>query len=246
MALTRTGHHDQAIALLTERLEADPDDVKARRLLVRVYASAGNLPAAKAQVDELKKRSAPDDPTPDLELGHAYELAHQFDEALAAYDEAARVAPASPAGPREAGLRAARWGEAEVAVERLDEAVRRGARDAETWHALALARMHTHDLEGAQQAYESALAADPDAVDALVGLATLALVREDYAGALAAYDRLRVRRPKLAVAELGRAYALAKLGRMGEARQAIDRAEALGAPADNVRKLRELAGGRHE
>jgi tetratricopeptide (TPR) repeat protein len=105
---------------------------------------------------------------------------------------------------------------------------------------LALARMHTRDLDGAESAYKSALAADPNAVDAWVGLATLSLVREDYAAALAAYDQLRARRPKLAVAELGRAYALAKMGRRTEAKEAIDHAEALGGPPENVRKLREL------
>ena len=44
---------------------------------------------------------------PEIELGHAYELAHKFDEALAEYDEAASVAPNSPAGPLEGGMRTA-------------------------------------------------------------------------------------------------------------------------------------------
>jgi tetratricopeptide (TPR) repeat protein len=240
MALTRTGHPDQAIALLEARLVEDPGDTRARRLLVRVHASVGDLRAAKAQVKELEARSAAGDPMPYLELGHALELTHRFDEALEAYDEAARVAPLDPAGPREAGLRAARWGEAAVARERLDEAVRRGARDAETYHALGLARLHTGDLTGAEQAYRAALAVDPDAVDDMVGLATVALVRNDFLAALAAYDALRARRPELATAELGRAFALAKLGRRDEAKRAVDRAEALGGPAKNIAKLREL------
>lgn len=240
MTLTRTGHPEQAIALLEERLKARPDDARARRVLVRVYASTGNLTAAKKEVDELRTRGAADDPTAYLELGHAYELAHDYDEALAAYDEAARVAPSSPAGPREGGLRAARWGEAEVAIERLEEAVRRGAHDAETLHALALCRLHVRDLDGAATAYSEALAVDPGSVENYVGLASVALVREDYAGALRAYDALRAKRPELAAAELGRAYALAKLGRREEATRAIDRAEALGAPSKNVGRLREL------
>lgn len=240
MALTRTGHADAAVALLEQALAENPDDVPARRLLVRALAARGDLPAARAAVAELKRRSRPDDPTPDLELGHALELTHHFDEALEAYDEAARVAPSSPAGPREAGLRAARWGEAAVAVERLDEAVRRGANDAETLHALGLARLHTRDLDGAERAYRAALAVTPDAVESWVGIATVALVREDYAAALAAYDALRARRPDSAVAELGRAYALAKLGRRDDASRAIDRAESLGGPPANIARLRTL------
>lgn len=240
MALTRTGQHDKAIALLQQRVAEQPGDLAARRLLVRVYASAGDLPRAKTEFEQLKAKSAPDDPTPYLELGHALELTHRYDEALDAYDEAARVAPRSPAGPREGGLRAAKWGEKDVAKERLEEAVRRGARDAETYHALALARVHAGELAGAEEGYRAALSVDPQAVENLVGLATIALLRGDHRAALAAYTALREKRPQLAAAELGCAYALAKLGRREEARRAIDRGEALGGPPKNVAKLREL------
>jgi tetratricopeptide (TPR) repeat protein len=240
MALTRTGHNEEAIALLEERLTHSPDDLPARRMLVRLYGFAGDVNRARAQVDELKKRLPPGDPTADLELGHALELAHRFDEALEAYDQAARVAPNSPVGPREGGLRAARWGEGDVAVERLDEAVRRGARDFETYHALALARFATGDLEGSEDAYRKAIALQPDAPELYLGIASVALKREDHAAALDAYTKLRALRPNLAVAELGRAYSLARLGRGADAKAAIDRAEQLGAPASNIAKLREL------
>lgn len=243
MAMARTGKHDAAIALLQERLAVAPDDRQARKLVIRLYGLAGNVRAARTEFEELRKRSPADDPSPHLELGHALELAHRFDEALDAYDEAARAAPTSPAGPREGGLRAARWGEAEAASERLEEAVRRGANDAETYHALGLSRLHARDLDGAERAYRAALATNPEAVENLVGLASVALVREDYAAALLAYDSLRSKRPRLAAAELGRAYALARLGRSAEARTAIDRAEQLGGPPKNVAKLRELVGG---
>ncbi len=235
--LVRMHEEGKAIATLRAHLAKNPDDVPARRLLVRVLAFSGDLEGAKAEVAELEKR-LPNDPIPWIELGHAFELTHRYDEALAAYDTATSVAPASPAGPREGGMRCARWGEPEEAAPRLEEAVRRGAKDAEIFHALGLVRVHLKDLDGAKDAYDRGLAADPKSTENLLGLATVAVVREDAAGALAAYDRLLARKPEYASAELGRAWALARLGRREDAARAIARAEQLGAPRENVARAR--------
>lgn len=235
--LVRLDREPEAVVTLRDHLAAHPGDVPARRLYVRVLASSGDLEGARREVAELAAR-LPKDPTPWIELGHALELARRFDEALAAYDAAASAAPASPAGPRAGGMRAARWGEAEDAVTRLEEAIRRGARDAETFHVLGLARLNLRDLDGAEAAYRQGLAVDPKSAENLLGLATVAVVRDDAAAALAAYDALAARSPPRAAVQLGRAWALAKLGRRAEAERALDRAAKLGAPASNVDKQR--------
>jgi tetratricopeptide (TPR) repeat protein len=237
-SLARQGKDDQAVALLKERVAAHPDDVPARRLLVRLLGFTGDMPGARAQAEQLERVLGAGDPTPYVELGHALELAHRYDEALAAYDQAASVAPASPVGPREGGMRCARWGEVEQAAPRLEEAVRRGAGDAATWHALGLVRLHLHDLPGAAEAYRASAAADPRGTEAWIGLATVAITQDDAAGALAAYDQVLARRPHFAPAELGRAWALARMGRRDEAAHALDHAEELGAPAANVARQR--------
>lgn len=237
-SLLRQDRGAEAIAILRERLRSDPRDIPARRLLVRALASEGEMVEARAEVEHLAERLPEDDPTPFIELGHALELSHRYDEALDAYDRASAVAPSSPEGPREGGLRCARWGEAEPAAARLEEAVRRGARDVETLHALGLVRLVLGDFDGAEQAYRQAAAADPRAADGWLGLATVAVARGDAAAALDAYDQLLVRRPQFAPAELGRAWALAKLGRRDEAKRALDRAEELGAPPANVARQR--------
>lgn len=235
--LVRLHREAEARKTLEQHLAAHPEDVAARRMLVRVLAWSGDLEGAKAQVKELEAR-LPGDPVPWVELGHAFELTHRFEEALAAYDTAASVAPASPAGPREAGMRTARWGEVEEAAPRLEEAVKRGARDAEVFHTLGLVRLHLRDVEGAERAYREGLAADPKSTENLLGLATVAVMRDDAKGALAAYDGILARKPDFGPAELGRAWALAKLGRREDARRALDHAEALGAPRANVEKQR--------
>jgi tetratricopeptide (TPR) repeat protein len=238
MTLARQGREPEAIAALREDLAKRPGDVGARRLLVRLLADTGDMNGAKTEVAVLEAQLGEHDPVPYIELGHAYELQHRFEDALAAYDQAASVAPASPAGPREGGMRCARWGEVEEARPRLEEAVRRGARDAATWHALGLVRVQLHDLDGAEQAYRAGVAADPDAAENWLGVATVGMLQGDAAKALQAYDAILARRPRAASAELGRAWALMKLGRKEEARRALDRAEELGAPPANVAKQR--------
>ncbi|MGH7439648.1 MAG: tetratricopeptide repeat protein, partial [Polyangiaceae bacterium] len=157
---------------------------------------------------------------------------------LEAYDDAAASAPASPAGPREGGLRCARWGELAEAVPRLEEAVRRGARDVETFHALGLVRLHLGDYDGAYEAYREAILADRSKVEGWIGIASVAVARGDAAGALQAYDAILVLHPRFAAGHLGRAWALARLGRASEARKALDLAEQLGAPQANVQRQR--------
>lgn len=241
-SLARQGRDEEAAALLEKRVAEHPDDVPARRLLVRILGFTGNLPRARAQAEELARILGPGDPTPYIELGHALELAHRYDEALAAYDEAAEAAPASPAGPREGGMRCARWGEVEDARPRLEEAIRRGATDAETWHVLGLVRLHLGDFAGAEEAYRAGTQADPKAAESWLGLATAAVAQGDAGKALAAYDQVLARRPHFAPAELGRAWALAKLGRKDEAARALDHAQELGAPPENIAKQRAALG----
>jgi cytochrome c-type biogenesis protein CcmH/NrfG len=237
--LVRMRREGEAKKTLEDHLAKHPDDVAARRMLVRVLAWSGDLDGARREVAELERR-LPNDPVPWIELGHAFELVHRFDEALAAYDTAASVAPRSPAGSREGGMRCARWGEPEEALPRLEEAVRRGAHDAEILHALGLVRLNLKDLDGAREAYEEGLRADPNSTENILGLATVAVVSDDPRAALAAYDRIVAKKPSFAPAELGRAWALARMGRKEEARRALDRAESLGASRENVQKQRAL------
>ncbi len=239
-ALVRQGHDDEAVTTLRQRLTAHPDDVPARRLLIRVLGATGDIVAARAQVDELTKWVPAGDPAPYLELGHALELTHSYDEALEAYDQAATVAPGSPDGPREGGMRSARWGELEAAQPRLEEALRRGARDAETWHTLGLVRLHLNDYDGAALAYRSGAAADPKDAECWLGLATVGVVRGDARLALDAYDQVVARAPRFASAQLGRAWALAQLGRRDEAKHALDLAQELGAPPGPLARQRAV------
>ena len=217
-----------AIRLLRDELARHPEDVKSRRLLIRVLALTGDLGAARREVDALSQQLGSADPLPYIELGHAYELVHEYEKALEMYDYAGEMAPADVRGPREGGMRAAHWGEVEWARPRLEEAMRRGANDAAAWHALGLLRIHAGELDGAERAYRSGLAVDAKAAECHLGLATVAALRGNATSALAEYDAILAERPRFAPAHLGRAWALGRLGRKAEARDALVVAEKLG------------------
>lgn len=238
------GRVDEASALLRAYLVEHPSAVAERRLLIRVEAFRGQLGAAQAEADLLARTLGPHSPIPLVELGHALEVAHRYDEALAAYDRAAEVAPRDKLGPLTGGLRAARWGELDWAEPRLREAVRRDPKDPTAWHALGLVLLQLGNATGAEQAYRSGLLADPDALENRVGLATLAIARGDLSGALVQYDAIVASRPKFADAHLGRSYALIGLGRFADARRALDEAARLGADPKVVAAQRRALGAR--
>ena len=123
--LAEHGRVEDAIRVLEEHLARQPASHDERKLLIRLHGSAGRLDAATNQTERLVELLPPGSPIPWVELGHAYELAHRYDDALAAYDEAARIAPNHALGPKRGGLRAARWGELRWAEPRLREAARR-------------------------------------------------------------------------------------------------------------------------
>jgi tetratricopeptide (TPR) repeat protein len=238
ISLAHLHREAEGVALLRADLAKHPDDADSRRVLVRLLGLTGDLTAAKREAEDLQKRLPEGDPSGWLELGHAYELSHEFEEALASYDAASSAAPGSPAGPLEGGTRCARWGELDEARPRLEEAVRRGANDAETWHTLGFVRLQQKDFDAATAAYEKGLEADRSDPQNWLGLASVAVIVGDPKGALDAYTRILELRPSFGAAELGRAWALAKLDRRKEALAALSHAEALGAPRANIAKQR--------
>lgn len=246
--LVAKGRPAEAAAELEAALKEHPHSIAERRLLIRVYATMGQMAQAAEQAQTLARMLGPASPIPWVELGYALELSHRYDEALEEYDHAAEVAPNDALGPLTAGLRAAHWGEIELAEPRLVEALRRDPGSASAWHALGLVRTRRGNLDGAVSAYRSGLRADPRALDNHLGLATVALLRGDALAALAEYDTIAAARPRFADAELGRSWALLKLGRLDDAQGALDRARDLGASpgplAAQRRALAALRSGR--
>lgn len=238
--LAQKGQDAQAVALLDEYVAAHPKAIAERRLLVRLCAETGDLGRAEREAALLAALLPANSPVPWVEMGHALEIAHRYEEALTMYDRAAEVAPHDPLGPRTGGLRAARWGEVELAAPRLEEALRRNPRSADVWHALGLVRLRLGDVDGARVAYQSGLVADPGALENRIGLATVALERGAPADALREYDAVVKARPHFGDGHLGRAWALMALGRLDDAARSLDEARRLGADARAIDRQSRL------
>jgi tetratricopeptide (TPR) repeat protein len=236
--LAEHGKESEAIGVLEEHLSTHPDAIAERRQLIRLYGSVGRLDRAQQQTERLADILPPNSPIPWVELGHAQELTHHFEEALAAYDHAALVAPNDALGPKTGGLRAAHWGELQQAELRLAEAVRRDPSDAEAWHGLGLVRLGLGQLEPARQAYGSGLHADPESLENRLGLATVALRSEQPEQALREYEALLIARPSYTGAMLGKSWSLILLGRFDAAEAVLRDAQALGADPETVARQR--------
>lgn len=242
--LSSRGRDQEAIATLREHLARDADAFEAHRMLIRLYGSVGQLEAARAQTERLADRLGPSDPVPWIELGHAYELAHRYDDALGAYDRAAEVAPSDPLGPKRGGVRAARWGELALAEPRLEEALRRAPGDADAWHALGVVRVGLGKLDAARAAYSSGLLADPKRLENRLGLATVALRLREPRAALEQYERLLEARPTYVDALLGKAWSLIEMGELDAAEQVLATAHAQGADSVSVARQRSAIAAR--
>lgn len=236
--LASRGEEVEAIRVLSQHVEAHPEALDERRMLIRLYGSVGRLDAARAQTERLAEILGAESPVPWVELGHACELAHRYDEALASYDRGAQVAPTDPLAVKQGGMRAARWGELALAEPRLEEALRRAPRDSETWHALGLVRAGLGKLHAAREAYNAGLAADPAALENRLGLATVALQLDEPRAALEQYEALIRARPTYTDAWLGKSWSLIELGELGAAEATLEQARALGADASSIARQR--------
>src|SRR5689334_15695776 len=80
--LSQKGQVKEAIARLEAHVAAHPRAIAERRLLVRLHAVTGDLGAAERAAEDLGRQLPPGSPLPWIELGHALELAHRYEEAL--------------------------------------------------------------------------------------------------------------------------------------------------------------------
>jgi tetratricopeptide (TPR) repeat protein len=126
-ALVRQHQEDAATALLRTELAAHPDDVPARRLLVRLLGYTGDLPGARRETEQLAAILGTSDPTPYIELGHAFELSHRYDEALDAYDRVLGLRPRFAAAHLGRAWALAKLGRREESARAIDQAESLGA-----------------------------------------------------------------------------------------------------------------------
>lgn len=178
------------IARYKALIERSPDDQAALKKLISLYrrhASVAKL------VDEYmaRRKKEPDKAVFALLIGHIQRLEGDATAALAAYDDAARLAPNDPAAHLARGeiLRSTRrLADAMAAWERALAATREKKAKKKLLVALADLALESGDVDRARAFTKDLIAQDPDDLDARIGLAE-GLTRHDrHAEALVEYQ----------------------------------------------------------
>jgi tetratricopeptide (TPR) repeat protein len=171
----------------------------------------------------------PGDPDANGALGDALIELGRYDEALAAFQQMLDARPDLNAYVRIAYARELH-GDLDGAIEatRLALEASRPTGETAAWVRSQLGNLYFNrgDFAGASQEYEASLAAFPEYIHALAGLARVAAANEDYERAIELYDAVVTRQPVLEhVAALGDVYLA--VGREADAKEQFDLALAI-------------------
>jgi tetratricopeptide (TPR) repeat protein len=208
------------MAAVDEAIRRSPRHVRAYEVKAALAQSRGDTVLAEKTFLALAA-NRPDDSLGPLRLGAWYEQRGKSAKALAAYDEAIRLAPAD-IGPARAAVallaRAQRGGEAAARIAAFERVATRPGDSAVLRVELALA---TGDLAGAEQAARAALtlAAQPSAY---LRLAQVLQLRGDGAAQLSMMRQGEERFPNDLSLPGARAEALVRNGRRDEALALLD------------------------
>ncbi|ABU57041.1 tetratricopeptide repeat protein [Roseiflexus castenholzii] len=158
-----------ALARLHDLALAAPDDPRPRILLALGRLAVHDAQAALTELQEAR-RLAPNDPDVLLALGEWHTAQRDYPAAAAAYAEALRVAPAAMRGAYALALAQYHLKTSlqicEKGLPAATEAVARLPKNAQSWSALAHARLACGDIAGARDAAALAQTLDPASAEA--------------------------------------------------------------------------------
>lgn len=188
MDYARSSDWSRMIRLLRDLVAYEPDNFDAVHLLAQAYVQAGQLEQGiKGLAHATKLR--PQASGPWMSLGLAHQKAGQFAEALAAFDESARLRPADLDPVRLACRLLSDLDRADEAVSRATAFTVAHAASADGWVNRALAETAAGAQEAAVSSFERALAIDANNRMALRNLAILQMSLRRFERALPLAER---------------------------------------------------------
>jgi tetratricopeptide (TPR) repeat protein len=181
-AQRRANRLDEATETLRTVLRAEPRSAPALSALGMVYEARGQHELAdlvlRRALDIDKESKAAADVYNNLGL---VALARRRDqEAFADFDSASRVDPSLTVARRNKAMVYLDCGDYARAAEELRQVTHADPTDVEAWNALGVAERGQGKFDGAQRAYEKALAADPTGPGAADALFNLAVLHMDF------------------------------------------------------------------
>lgn len=156
-------------------------------------------------------------------LAELYDVYRLPEAAIACYENAARLDPASFTWPYELGLATAQRGDLEAAAAAYRRALALSPENAPARLRLAEVELTDGRLEEAAAGFRPVLEEEGYAAAAHYGLGRVELARGDAAEALTHFDAALALEPEAGVVHHSRGLALRQLGRLDEAREALAR-----------------------
>lgn len=185
--LTRTHRFEEAVTLLEETVKAAPSTVSARTALIDAYLAKGDLAAAGAAAEELK-RTQPSLPVGWYIAGLIEERQHRTEDAQRDLERALQAQPSATAVLAElARLEIAR-GRAAQALAQVRSALERSPGNAEVHELLGELYLGQKSYPEAADALRNAVKLAPNWWLPYRTLAITSLASKDTTGALAAYE----------------------------------------------------------
>jgi Flp pilus assembly protein TadD len=224
---------------LEAAVRARPEELSYWVDLGRAYVGKGDAQGA-VRAFEQASLLAPKEARIQVYLGHAHELARDYDRAELCYRHAVTLEPKRAWPLRVLGARLLRFQRYTEAAEVLTRASELDAQHAETYNALAIALSKSGQVARAELTFRAAIARFPDERRFRLGLAALYANEGRRRDALAVYDAIAQRWPELAEVQVARSILLDELGDRAQAIAALKQAQRL-APHNEELKRRLAA-----
>lgn len=186
--LMKIGRTNQVPPVLKDILHVAPNFLPAQRLLAQAYLRLGDLASAQAVADTVA-RTEKGAVTADQIRGAVQSARHEYDNSIASFKRAYDAAP-SEVQPMVALVRSyVAAGKTREALAFMQSVLSSSPRNVPAHLLQGQLLAQTGDYKAAKQAYESAIAIDPNQVIAYQGLAALEMAGKNPEGAMAAIER---------------------------------------------------------
>ena len=232
----RTGHIRDSVTEAESIIQADPDNLDARKLLGRIYLrSLGDMQSGPQSQEMLRRaieqfqqitRLEPNEIENRLLLGRLYRLNNQSDKAEQEFKSALKLQPNSEEAIVSLAYLYNEQGKGDQAIALLDS-LPPGERSAKMYSALGYSYEQQKNYKKAVDAYRKAVEQDRENLDALRGLAQNLLNDGQYQAALEQYKQIADADPQDAQAWLRVAEIYRHTGKYDLALDALKKADAL-------------------
>lgn len=212
----QAGQLEEAAGIYQQIIAAAPTMADAWHLLGVTHLQRGDHAAALKHIDEAI-RLAPRMADFYANRAEALRGATRYAEASAAARKALQLNPQQHAASNTLGLAQLDSGDTDAAIRTLQKLLTAQPGHVQGWNNLGSACKAAQRLPEARDAYQRALALQPQQAILHYNLAEVLLLEGSHTQALAAFDTALALAPQLLAAQKGRAYALLQCGHIAEA-----------------------------